>query len=475
MTRRRARLLPKYVKWRDGRPRWELGGMGGKALTEAGFRSIDLKDETGAWLSFEQARLAGDALNEAVAAWRAGATAPDRATLEHLAAAVPAAPAAVLGEAHAVKGAPSTGRFMQAPARPADATLGRYITAHLDSLRGRSPATRHTYASKAKPLIAWLGDVRPAAITPQVAQKFHATLMDAAFWKAEEAAAGNAPPRFPHDAVRALTHRQKEELRIRRLEALDDLGDAREAAGFTMAYDTCIYARLAWNWARKHEGLAAPNPFEGMDLTSPMGRVRYLEPGEILHLIETADRANLHWMGDLVIVALHSLQRRADQMTLSWAGLRRGYFDLVQAKTGKVVKPAVTETLRRRAGAMAARQSQLLRFDDPGAMIGPLLRDGHGRPFTDPRQLTDAYATLRDMAAETMPSLADSKLHDLRDTGVTRFYLATKDMVRVCKQSGHSIASLELIIKHYLADHPEIAASAAASHDEWMQANGVKW
>lgn len=484
MTRRRprSRILPKYVKWRDGRPRWELGGQGGRTLVEAGFRSIDLKDLHGNWLSFEQAKIAGEALNQAVADWREGKPAPDNETLETIAAAVPAAPAAVLGEARAVHGAPSTGHFMQAPASRANRTLSHYISAHLDSLKGGSKATLATYRSKAKPLAVWLGDIRPADVTPEWAQKYHASLLDTAFWKEEEIEAGRKPPRVAHETVAGFSLARKEELRARRLDALGDLDDMRDAPGFTMAYDACIYARAMWSWARRNEGLAAPNPFEDMGLMSPLGRVRYLVPAEINCLIETADSNGMEWAGDIVITALHTLQRRADQMRLTWPELHRGAFELVQSKTGRKgkivrkVSPAVTAGLRARAEGMARRQAKLLGMTDPNpVMMGELLRDASGQPFTDPRQLTTAFEQLRTLAAKRMPSLADSRLHDLKDTGITRFYLATKDLVRVCKQSGNSPSSIEMIIKAYLADHPEIAQSAADSHDDWLAQQGAKW
>lgn len=61
---------PAYLKWRNGRPRWEPG----PGLRDKGFHGRDLKDEAGRWLEEMPARAAAEALNAEVDAWRAGGT-----------------------------------------------------------------------------------------------------------------------------------------------------------------------------------------------------------------------------------------------------------------------------------------------------------------------------------------------------------------------------------------------------------------
>ncbi|WP_414462916.1 tyrosine-type recombinase/integrase [Hyphomicrobium sp. DY-1] len=63
--------LPPYLKWRDGRPRWEPGPR----LRHA-FRARDLKDDAGVFLGLEAAIAAAKTLNDEVAIWRAGGNAP---------------------------------------------------------------------------------------------------------------------------------------------------------------------------------------------------------------------------------------------------------------------------------------------------------------------------------------------------------------------------------------------------------------
>jgi len=69
------KLKVAYLKWRDGRPRWEPGPR----LREKGWRGRDLKDEGGDWLTLPDAIAAAENLNAEVAAWRArGGSVPRR-------------------------------------------------------------------------------------------------------------------------------------------------------------------------------------------------------------------------------------------------------------------------------------------------------------------------------------------------------------------------------------------------------------
>lgn len=461
--------LPRYVKWRKGRPRWELGGMGGQRLRAKGWVSVDLKDADNQWLSFEQATIAGDALNDAVDAWRDGDAAPSKETLQALVATCPQGAPAITN---------ATQNFVAAPATPAGMTINDYIDAHLADLHDQSAGTRINYPKRAKPLRVWLGQFKPHQIQPTDAQKFHKTLLDVSFWKAEQneirKARGEPGIKDAHSIIRTWSYAKKEDLRERRLEAWDELEDQRDAPGFNMSHGVCVYARLMWSWARRHKGLNLANPFSDMDLTSPRGRVRYIEDEEVLHLVETADRNGLEHVGDIVVAALQTVQRGSDLVKLTWQDFDRGHFEITQKKGKKPVRPVVTETLRRRAADMRKRHAAHLK--GPDGVLGPMLRDRDGNPYTKRAELTEAYGELRAIAGETMPSLKDSKLHDMRDTGFTRVYMANDfDLVRACQISGHSLGSANMIVKSYLAQRPEIATRAGQGYDEWMASNGVKW
>ncbi len=61
-----ATITVKYLKFRDGRPRWEPG----PTLRAKGIKGRDLKDEAGRWLGLEAAIAAANALNAEIHAWR---------------------------------------------------------------------------------------------------------------------------------------------------------------------------------------------------------------------------------------------------------------------------------------------------------------------------------------------------------------------------------------------------------------------
>ena len=122
--------LPTYLKWREGRPRWEPGPK----LRQGGWRGRDLKREDGAWLPLGEAIAAAEALNNDVAAWRAGGAkrAPRRPT--------PASPKSV----HArYKTRPQSPRFQRLAA-----------------------STERDYRSKAQVFLAEFGDKSVCAIEP---------------------------------------------------------------------------------------------------------------------------------------------------------------------------------------------------------------------------------------------------------------------------------------------------------------------
>lgn len=66
--RRKQSPFPPYLKWRDGRPRWEPG----PTLRSAGFKGEDLRDDNNRWLGMEAAIARAKLLNEHVEAWRSG-------------------------------------------------------------------------------------------------------------------------------------------------------------------------------------------------------------------------------------------------------------------------------------------------------------------------------------------------------------------------------------------------------------------
>ena len=61
---------------------------------------------------------------------------------------------------------------------------------------------------------------------------------------------------------------------------------------------------------------------------------------------------------------------------------------------------------------------------------------------------------------------------DLRATGVTWMALAGNTLPQICAVSGHSLQGAHMILKHYLALHPEMATTAIGNLVTWYEGGG---
>lgn len=453
----RKRILPRYVQWRDGRPRWELGGAGGRRLRESGFRSIDLKDEAGEWLSFEQAREAGRRLNAAVDTWRAG-QGMDQSALEQLVASLPAPERRFAGD-FAALATPAPGRVT--PSIRFDALINLHRRS--DHWRGVSEGSRQAYTARGNVIKAWIGDLAVDSIKPSHGRRLFQMLLDVGFvWHEAEA---HRPGVKWHEHVRDLDLPAQKSVRARRFARMD--GDdefAARPAGYASAFYVMAYARELIAWARREHDLLIENPFSKLGLSTPKGRIRYVEADEILHIVATADAMGLPEVGDAACLAVNTVQRRGDLLRLPWSLRPEGRFRVVQEKTGEVINCRFTKALQRRLDAAWARARDGAAVPGPSA---PIL------PFSRPQALTDAWSRVRAKAAKSMPSVADVLLHDLRDTGFTRLIEAGCSLVQACNVSGHSLGRAATIEKAYLAKRKGIADAAIDKVDIFMERGGI--
>jgi hypothetical protein len=61
---------------------------------------------------------------------------------------------------------------------------------------------------------------------------------------------------------------------------------------------------------------------------------------------------------------------------------------------------------------------------------------------------------------------------DFRSTGVTWMAMSGLTLPEICAVSGHSLQGATLILRHYLALHPEMATTAIGKLVEWYEAGG---
>jgi hypothetical protein len=173
-----------------------------------------------------------------------------------------------------------------------------------------------------------------------------------------------------------------------------------------------------------------------------------------------------------IMLGLFTGQRQGDRLTLEDNGLVDNRHTFRQSKTGAIV--AIPETPELAAALEAARihnaAVRLAHGTRPTAIMvdeatgNEYKRDTYGHTF----------ARVRRQAAKTCPTLAGKWEMDLRDTAITWLARAGADVIEISSVSGHSLQSIHLILKHYLAMSPEFADSGIAKLIAWMEKTKVK-
>lgn len=451
----RKRLLPKYVQWRDGRPRWELGGDGGRKLRAAGFRSIDLKDVDGNWLSFEQARAVAEKLNTAVTAWRDLPGSATQADLEKIVTDLPASQHRAIGDFQALCRSQS--------GRKTD-LLANIVDAHLRTVPRAT--TRASYQSYGNVLKLWLGDMAPGDIAPSDARRWFETLLDVGYARDQAPTGSKGRGLDWHTRVLEMNQDEKQALRERRLSLMESDDDwAQRPPGYAAAHACLQFASIVTRWGtREFQLKGTENPFSGLGLASPKGRVRYIEQEELQHLVTTAQKEGRPRIALAAALALGTVQRRADVTRLTWRIFYEGRIRLIQQKTGTRIDAPTPKAL------LARLERHLADMKAEGLVPTP---DARILDYAAPAQITTEWAIIRQKAAETMPSVADVLFHDLRDTSFTRMLEAGADLVAACNVSGHSLKQAGVIEKGYLARRPIFADRAVAHVDDFMDRLGI--
>ena len=406
-----AKLDLPYVKWRNGRPRFEPSPR--ERLL--GFIAQDLKTEAGEWFSFEQAKEFADAK---------------------------------LKDIHAAR---ASGRKVKAQAPGKPRTVEELLADWLQHFR---VIVARGDRSKAA-LVRYEKAARAITYRPE-------TREDAAKRRQREQAAeilGVALPTRPKEpmATSLVAAVGAPELR-----AFFDY--AREKRGHNMAVAMINALSAAFTWGRESTvWRLGANPRLGMEFERPEGRIVYYSFEEFSAMVAAADELGLSSVGDCFYLGLFTGQRQTDRLAMKDEGLIDGRRHLVQSKTGEFVKIKEAPQLAARLAAAKARVAAIkLKFGTRPDEI--VVFEQTGLPYNG-----DTYrgkvAEVRVHAAKKLPSLADKHDQDLRDTFVTVTYRAMNrvgrvDLKAIADISGHSHQSIETIIKHYLG-RDEFAADQA--------------
>lgn len=236
--------------------------------------------------------------------------------------------------------------------------------------------------------------------------------------------------------------------------ALEAVRDRRSRA---MASGVAALLVRAWREAvRRGWGGIEHNPAKNLGFTAGSARTRAGTPAEMRALVAAADAIGLPEIGDCIVLGLFTGQRQADRLSLERGQEKAGWIAFRQAKTGAEVEVPMAPWLVERLAASAARRRAW--------EVEPLqivCDEKRRRPMDNNTYLyrfrlvrAAAVAGIPDAAGgwtlEPMPSLADFRDQDLRDTFVTWANDGGATHVQVGSVSGHSPATVHMMMgKHY--------------------------
>jgi integrase len=229
--------------------------------------------------------------------------------------------------------------------------------------------------------------------------------------------------------------------------------------GLPMAYACLAVLRLAFSHALDRDrGDISINPCVALRLRLPKPRLRCATQQEISVLVEAADSVEPS-IGDAIIIALFTGQRQSDVLALTVDSVRSGRIILQQRKAATPMSIHVVPALESRLEIIRKRNAKA----GLNAVALVCKQDGsHWNQDT----FRHAYAAIRNEAAKTLPSLADLRFQDLRDTSVTWLARSGCTIPEIASVTGHALESIHTTMKHYLIIDETMNNSAMAKFAE---------
>lgn len=222
-----------------------------------------------------------------------------------------------------------------------------------------------------------------------------------------------------------------------------------------------LSAAISWGIKRgRVPGLSA-NPCRDLGISVPPPRVRAGTPQEIMALIAAADELGLPEIGDMITLAVWTGQRQGDRRALEDAGLVDGRRVFRQSKTGKIVAIKESPELAARLAA-AKKRRQAAKI----LSTRLILDESRWVPFTE-RHYNRKLEAVKAVAARSVPSVADLRDQDFRDTAVTWLARAGVDIPGICAITGHQLASATRILRHYIDMTGDMADTAIDRMVAW--------
>lgn len=226
---------------------------------------------------------------------------------------------------------------------------------------------------------------------------------------------------------------------------------------------TALGAAISWGMlSGKVRGLPE-NPAHKLGKVTVPPRCRFGTKEEVEALVEAADGLHLFNIGDSITLGVWQGQRQGDRLTMRSPSMLGNITPIQQNKTGAIVAIPTAPILKKRMKASLERRRKADKVSDY-----VILDEETWKPFKDD-EYRKIFALVRKVAAHKVPSVATLQDKDLRATCVTWSALAGSTIPQIASITGHTMTSVHEILKHYLALHPDMAASAIGKLVDWYE------
>ncbi|HRN83246.1 MAG TPA: hypothetical protein PK857_00380 [Hyphomicrobium sp.] len=404
---------PRYLKWRDGRPRWEPGPK----LRHAGFNGRDLKDAHGQWLSKGAAVEAADAINAEVDEWVA------------------------TGEKRLREPVPKThprslqalyDRFTGGDGPDADSKAS-------PKWQRLSDSSKIDYRNKLRLFLSYkidddkkFGDVAVHALQPHHLYNL---------WEEMHGERGHS---MANGTIRVVSSMLSHMRRI---------GWRNDNPARNIGMDGVAPRVVVWS------------PSEIAHLVKTADELGHHSVADAVVLaLHTVQRR-----GDVLALEMPAIagERSVFRQSKTKARVSVPY-------TPPLAERITAIRQRRRQGKVIELEApgQLVILDEKGrAYEGDAGGERFGVAF---REVRAAAAAAKDDAGALMfPDIAGKQFMDLRDTGITRLALAGCTVPEIRAISGHTMTTIHEVLKHYLALDDRMADAAIGKLKVWMAEEGI--
>lgn len=206
----------------------------------------------------------------------------------------------------------------------------------------------------------------------------------------------------------------------------------------------------------------ALNPAHRLKKQMPKTKVRWGNVEEIGALVAAADRLGRPEIGDMILLGVWSGQRQGDRLTLQLLNLKDGRIECRQSKTDALVSIPIAPLLQARLEAAMARRKAAQRIH-----ANLILDEACWQPFKADHY-RHVYAQVRTEAMKSCPAVARLRDKDMRKTSVVWLAMAGCSNTEIASITGHSLKTVNDILKHYWAANAQQADNAIEKLTAWL-------